>query len=79
MVKHATQTKELSQEVWGQRHCHITQTKDKQHNAKQRHSSLSSSQIFQSFSMSTVVNLSNTQKQRRTLNSMSKHQKGTSN
>ena len=79
VIKHTAQAKEFSQKVWSQRHCHITQAENKKHNAKQWHCCLRSPQIFQCFCMCSIVNLTNTQKQSWTLNSVSKHQKGTSN
>lgn len=79
IIEYTTQTQEFRQEVRCQWHGHITQTKNKKHNTEQRHPSLSSSQIFQSFGMSTIINLCYTQKQCWALNSVCKHQKRTSN
>lgn len=73
LCKNSTQRLELSNKVRSQRQGHITQTKDEKPNTKQRHSSCSTTKIFQSFCMCAVIHSSYTQKECRTPNTVCLH------
>ena len=63
MCKNSAQALEFPNEVGSLRHCHITQAKDEEPNAEQGHCCCSSSQIFQCFGMSSIIQVPNTQEQ----------------
>jgi len=79
LCKNSTQRKKLTYKIWSQRQCHITLCEKKEPNTKQRHCSCTTSKIFQCFCMSSIVQISNTQKQRRASNSVSLHCKNRPN
>lgn len=73
LCKNSTQRQKFSNKVRSQRQSHITQTKNKKPNTKQRHCSCSTSKIFQCFCMCSIILCPNAQKQSRTPYSVSQH------
>ena len=79
LCKNSTQRKKFSNKIWCQRQCHITLSKNEEANAKQWHCCCTTSKIFLSFCMSTIIQISNTLKQSRTSNSVCLHCKNRTN
>lgn len=73
LCENSTLTQEFPNKIGSLRHCHITQAKDKKPNAKLWHSCCCSTLIFQCFGMSSIVQISYTQKQSRTPYSVCLH------
>lgn len=73
LCKNSTQRQEFSNKVRSLRQGHVTQAKEKEPKTKQRHSSRSSSKVFQSFCMSSIVLSSYAQELCWTCNSVSLH------
>lgn len=78
LCKNSTQGKEFSHKIRSLWLCHITQSKKEKPNTKQWHCSCTSSKIFLSFCMCSIIQKTNTKKQSRTSNSMSLHCKNRS-
>jgi hypothetical protein len=62
LCKNSTQRQEFSNKVRGLGLSHITKTKDEEPNTKERHSCCSSTQVFQSFCVCSIILSSNTLK-----------------
>lgn len=77
--KNSTQRKKFSNKGRSQRHCHITQGKEEKPNAKLRHSCSTTSKVFQSFSVCTIIQITYTLKLSWTSNPVSLHCKNASN